>query len=106
MRACEGGPVMNNRNASNLLAALLAAGVLALAPDARAQVQTNVSGSVAGSQSETACSISVFPDRVVEVIVANDGVEGGGFLYDNFNRRAFLGASFMGWYFRERTTAD
>ena len=73
---------MNKRNSSNLLAAFLAAGVLALAPDARAQVRTDVSGSVAGAQSETACSISVFPDRVVEVIVANDNVEGGGFTYD------------------------
>ena len=59
-------------------------------------------------QSETACAISVFPSdkRQIEVISANDETADSGFFYNDATRVATVGASQMGWYFRERTTAN
>jgi hypothetical protein len=61
-----------------------------------------------GAQDETACAVSVFPadKRTIEVISANDETTDAGFFYDDVNRGVIRGASQMGWYFRERTTAN
>lgn len=72
------------------------------------QTVTQVSGTDpqtrALNQSETAASVSVFPDREVEIIATNDTNEL--FVYDTFSRRVFAGGSLMGWYFRERTATN
>jgi hypothetical protein len=96
------------------LAALAAATLAAGSVDARDPVITVVSGLPSDPttnesvQSETACAISFFPSdkRQIEVISANDETSASGFFYDNANRAVIAGASEMGWYFRERTTAD
>jgi hypothetical protein len=61
-----------------------------------------------GMQAETACAVSVFPSdkRQVEVVATNDDTTNSGFIYSDTGRAATVGASQMGWYFRERTTAN
>jgi hypothetical protein len=70
--------------------------------------QANDPTTLNAAQSETACAVSVFPSdkRQIEVIAANDDTTSSGFFYNDTNRAATVGASQMGWYFRERTTAN
>lgn len=99
---------MNTLMFRTLPPALALSVVFTVASATKAQTITQVSGldSISVHESETACAVSVFPDRQVEVIAANDTVEGGGFFYSTDNRYAVYGASFMGWFARERTASD
>jgi hypothetical protein len=92
--------------------ALVAAAFTTGSAAARDPVLTIVSGQDPATQdtvqSETACAVSVFTaeKRQIEVIAANDETTTSGFFYDTVNRFVVPGASQMGWYFRERTTAS
>ena len=87
----------------------LAAGTMRGGPAMGQVVTSVVSGgdpvTAAGWQSETACAVSTFADRQVEVIAANDGTESG-FLYTDTARAVPAGSSLMGWFFREVTNSD
>ena len=100
---------LTKRTLSSL--ALAAAALTTGSAAARDPVLTIVSGQDPTTQdtvqSETACAVSVFTGekRQIEVIAANDITTNSGFFYDNEDRAVIPGASLMGWYFRERTTA-